>query len=117
MTAPIGIESVNLLQYFSYDFSSRTTIEVGGDNPGEDDTVEVIKHMAIPNLWRTKKQRYSLQADICVHCNEIMFPPREVCPHCHKAAQQKAAANTFVALLPVAPAAALAQPFVVAGDD
>ena len=117
MTAPIGIESPNLLQCFSYDFGSRTTIEVGGDNFDDDEPVEVIKHMAIPNLWRTKKQRYSLQAEVCVHCNEIMFPPREVCPHCHKAMQQKAAANTFIALMPVAPAAALAQPFVVAGDD
>jgi uncharacterized OB-fold protein len=58
--------------------------------------------MAIPNLWRTKKQRYSLQADVCIHCDKIMFPPREVCPHCHKAARQKAAAP-FVALMPVAP--------------
>jgi uncharacterized OB-fold protein len=73
--------------------------------------------MAIPNLWRTKKQRYSLQADVCVNCNAIMFPPREVCPHCHKATTEKAAANTFVALMPVAPAVTFAQPFATAGDD
>ena len=74
--------------------------------------------MAIPNLWRTKKQRYSLQADICVHCSELMFPPREVCPHCHKAAQSKAGGDAInvVALMPAAPAA-FAQPVATAGDD
>ncbi len=40
--------------------------------------------MAIPNMWRTKKQRYSLQGDVCVHCESTVFPPRAVCPHCHK---------------------------------
>ena len=74
--------------------------------------------MAIPNLWRTKKQRYSLQADVCVNCDKIMFPPREVCPHCHKPAQQKAAeaTKTFVPVLPAA-LPAFAQPFATAGDD
>ena len=116
LAARIGIESAKLLQCVSYDFVSRSVIHGAGDDANEDDTVEVIKHMAIPNLWRTKKQRYSLQADVCIHCDKIMFPPREVCPHCHKAARQKAAAP-FVALMPVAPVASFAQPFVAAGDD
>ena len=38
--------------------------------------------MAVPNLWRTKKQRYNLQGEICVHCSSAVFPPREVCPYC-----------------------------------
>ncbi len=117
LAAQIGIESANLLQFNSYDFDSRTTIVVDGGDSDDDEPVEVKKHMAIPNLWRTKKQRYSLQADVCANCDKIMFPPREVCPHCHKATTQKAATNTFVALLPVAPAAAFAQPFATAGDD
>ncbi len=40
--------------------------------------------MAIPNMWRTKKQRYSLHGDVCDHCTQAVFPPRQVCPHCHK---------------------------------
>lgn len=38
--------------------------------------------MAIPNLWRTKKQRYSLQGALCPACQHTFFPPRQVCPHC-----------------------------------
>lgn len=38
--------------------------------------------MAIPNLWRTKKQRYSLQGAQCPACQHTFFPPRQVCPHC-----------------------------------
>ncbi|MBK8048664.1 MAG: hypothetical protein IPK16_16995 [Anaerolineales bacterium] len=40
--------------------------------------------MAIPNHWRTKKQRYSLHGDVCMHCQQAVFPPRGVCPHCHR---------------------------------
>ena len=77
--------------------------------------------MAIPNLWRTKKQRYSLQCDVCVHCERAVFPPREVCPHCHKPMGGHAAAAVGQAqqALPFAFAAAPAQPALVAvvGDD
>ena len=38
--------------------------------------------MAIPNMWRTKKQRYSLQGEICPTCTSAIFPPRSVCTHC-----------------------------------
>ena len=38
--------------------------------------------MAVPNLWRTKKQRYSLQGEVCTQCATVMFPPRQICPHC-----------------------------------
>lgn len=79
--------------------------------------------MAIPNLWRTKKQRYSLQADVCVHCERAVFPPREVCPHCHKPmashALAPAAAKPAAVTLPFSLTAAPAQPALVAvvGDD
>lgn len=46
--------------------------------------------MAVPNLWRTKKQRYSLVGEVCVNCSRAVFPPREVCPHCHKPMQAAA---------------------------
>jgi uncharacterized OB-fold protein len=74
--------------------------------------------MAVPNLWRTKKQRYSLQGDVCVHCERAVFPPREVCPHCHKPMRAQALVmkepekvHFAFAAATVAPAAA------VVGDD
>ena len=42
--------------------------------------------MGIPNLWRTKGQRYSLAGEICPSCSQHIFPPRDVCPHCAKPA-------------------------------
>jgi hypothetical protein len=43
--------------------------------------------MAVPNLWRTKKQRYRLQAEVCPTCSQAVFPPREICPHCRQPMQ------------------------------
>lgn len=42
--------------------------------------------MGIPNMWRTKGQRYQLAGEICPSCSEYIFPPRDVCPHCTKPA-------------------------------
>ncbi|MCB0108913.1 MAG: hypothetical protein KDE53_23490 [Caldilineaceae bacterium] len=42
--------------------------------------------MAVPNLWRTKEQRYRLQGDVCPACSNTIFPPKRVCPHCHHGA-------------------------------
>lgn len=45
--------------------------------------------MAIPTVWRTKKQRYSLAGAVCPTCHTIMFPPRQQCVLCnHMAASQ-----------------------------
>lgn len=38
--------------------------------------------MAIPNIWRTKKQRYHLEGTVCPTCNTTMFPPRKQCRAC-----------------------------------
>jgi len=38
--------------------------------------------MAIPTTWRTKKQRYSLEATVCPICSTTMFPPRKQCLRC-----------------------------------
>jgi uncharacterized OB-fold protein len=75
--------------------------------------------MAIPNLWRTKKQRYSLQGDVCVHCTRAVFPPREVCPHCHKPMGAQPLEMKQPEKVHFAFAAAPAQPALVAvvGDD
>jgi scaffold protein (connect acetoacetyl-CoA thiolase and HMG-CoA synthase) len=42
--------------------------------------------MSIPRDWRTRRQRYSLRAEVCNECGNTIFPPRDVCPHC---AEQK----------------------------
>lgn len=39
-------------------------------------TVEIARH------WRLKAQRYRLAGETCPHCQEKIFPPRDVCPHC-----------------------------------
>lgn len=75
--------------------------------------------MAVPNLWRTQKQRYSLQAEICPHCSNAIFPPRAVCPYCKRAASAAAAPKVegFTVAF-AAPAAVMAAGAVaVAGDD
>jgi hypothetical protein len=41
--------------------------------------------MAVPNLWRNKHQRYSLQGQVCPECSKTVFPPRQVCPYCQQA--------------------------------
>jgi len=38
--------------------------------------------MEIPRHWRLRKQRYSLIGEVCPHCDEKIFPPRDVCPEC-----------------------------------
>ncbi len=32
--------------------------------------------------WRVRRQRYALQGEVCEHCGAVIFPPRDVCPHC-----------------------------------
>ncbi|MBX3013048.1 MAG: hypothetical protein KF832_16140 [Caldilineaceae bacterium] len=50
--------------------------------------------MAIPNIWRTKKQRYSLEGTVCPTCQVTMFPPRKHCHHCtHTANRTNEGAN------------------------
>ena len=74
--------------------------------------------MAVPNLWRTKKQRYSLQGEMCPACSQAVFPPREICPHCGRSMHETQGAKLQDALygftLMTLPAQA-AMP--VAGDD
>ena len=38
--------------------------------------------MEIPRHWRLRKQRYGLVGEVCPHCDEKIFPPRDVCPEC-----------------------------------
>jgi uncharacterized OB-fold protein len=32
--------------------------------------------------WRLRRQRYALVGEVCPHCHEKIFPPRDVCPEC-----------------------------------
>ncbi len=32
--------------------------------------------------WRLRRQRYALVGEVCPHCQEKIFPPRDVCPEC-----------------------------------
>lgn len=58
--------------------------------------------MAVPELWRTTRQRYSMRAEICPHCEEAIFPPRAVCPHCRREMRMSIQRNTNVpAMAPV----------------
>lgn len=43
--------------------------------------------MEVPRHWRLRKQRYTLQGEVCPHCEGKIFPPREVCPHCGNQSQ------------------------------
>jgi len=38
--------------------------------------------MEIPRHWRLKNQRYKLEGVACKNCNQKIFPPRQICPHC-----------------------------------
>ncbi|MCJ2512461.1 MAG: Zn-ribbon domain-containing OB-fold protein [Candidatus Thermoplasmatota archaeon] len=40
--------------------------------------------MAIPRFWRETPSRYNLFASKCGNCGEVHFPPRFVCPSCHR---------------------------------
>jgi predicted amidophosphoribosyltransferase len=49
---------------------------------------EIGNVMGIPILWRTTKERYSLQGEICPECERVVFPPRRVCPYCGREAAE-----------------------------
>ena len=43
--------------------------------------------MEISRHWRLQKQRYALVGEVCPHCDEKIFPPRDVCPNCAQEAR------------------------------
>jgi uncharacterized OB-fold protein len=43
--------------------------------------------MEIARHWRLKRQRYSLVGEVCHHCENKIFPPRDICPHCGQEAR------------------------------
>ena len=47
-------------------------------------STEIARH------WRLRAQRYQLVGEVCPNCQEKIFPPRDVCPHCAENAPQPA---------------------------
>ena len=43
--------------------------------------------MEVPRNWRIQKQRYALVGEVCTHCGNKIFPPRDICPECDKPAK------------------------------
>jgi len=43
--------------------------------------------MEVARWNRTKQQRYGLVGEVCPHCEEKIFPPRDVCPNCGEEAK------------------------------
>jgi uncharacterized OB-fold protein len=43
--------------------------------------------MEISRHWRLRKQRYGLVGEVCEHCGDKIFPPRDICPHCAEEAR------------------------------
>lgn len=41
----------------------------------------------VVNDWRLRGQRYRLEGEICDHCGEVIFPPRDICPACKQPAK------------------------------
>ncbi|MEK9201145.1 MAG: Zn-ribbon domain-containing OB-fold protein [Patescibacteria group bacterium] len=39
--------------------------------------------MEISRHWRLQQQRYGLVGECCPHCDEKIFPPRDICPSCN----------------------------------
>jgi uncharacterized OB-fold protein len=40
--------------------------------------------MAIPRFWREIQSRYNLVGTECGNCGKHFFPPRLICPDCHR---------------------------------
>lgn len=38
--------------------------------------------------WRLQKQRYGLVGEVCPHCDNKMFPPRDICTDCGEEAKE-----------------------------
>jgi hypothetical protein len=49
--------------------------------------------MSIAQNWRLKNQRYALKGAKCETCQNVMFPPREICPHCQEAERKARAVD------------------------
>lgn len=44
--------------------------------------------MEVSRHWRLKQQRYALVGEVCPHCQNKIFPPRDICPECGHEARE-----------------------------
>ena len=72
--------------------------------------------MAVPTLWRSKRQRYDLLGEKCPACSSALFPPRRICPHCGQDMKTEAGMKrSFAFRMPLPIADSVASR--LAGDD
>jgi len=45
-----------------------------------------MSHEIVPH-WRLSKQRLRLIGEICLNCEVVIFPPRDICPNCNQEAR------------------------------
>ncbi|MCL4335174.1 MAG: Zn-ribbon domain-containing OB-fold protein [Candidatus Thermoplasmatota archaeon] len=38
----------------------------------------------LSRIWRESDHRYRLIGHVCRNCNTVYFPPRDICPTCHR---------------------------------
>ncbi len=43
--------------------------------------------MEVSRHWRLKKERYAMVGEVCPHCEQKIFPPRDICPDCGQEAR------------------------------
>jgi len=48
--------------------------------------------VSVPRSWRLQSQRYRLIGEVCDHCGQKIFPPRDLCPECGKKVEVQSAA-------------------------
>ena len=51
--------------------------------------------MSVARFWRENRTRYTLTGNMCPECGRKYFPPREVCPVCHRKSVGRMVEFTF----------------------
>ncbi|RMG63364.1 MAG: Zn-ribbon domain-containing OB-fold protein [Calditrichaeota bacterium] len=79
--------------------------------------------MGIPRNWRLRNQRYRLVGSQCPQCQNLFFPPRQVCPHCYNSELSefvfsgKGSVYSFTVLYQTTPKFEFQIPYIVALID
>jgi len=55
------------------------------------------KEFSIAANWRLRGARLRLEGEECPHCEEKIFPPRDICPNCHGYTLVKKGGNLYQA--------------------
>jgi uncharacterized OB-fold protein len=77
----------------------------------------------LSSVWRESIHRYRLVSHVCGNCNTVYFPPRDICPKCHRDSIGKmrekelsggGRIESFTVVHDVPPAFARQRPYVLA---